>query len=358
MDAKALKEVTSGLSILYVEDDDDLREETSRLFGHLFENIETAANGRLALERLDTKEFDLIVTDINMPVMDGIEFTKHVREKDEKQTIIVTSAHDETHYLLELIELGIDKFILKPFEMGRLVTALTQVCSNIMNEKLIRRYKEEIESSNIQLKASNQELEILIKVLDTKIEQLNRLNQSQSKEENSATKTLIESMQNKPSYTLQDPSNINENGLYLYKDYMDIKDLKELSDLEHDINTLSTLIDLQESIDTTSILQLSLKLGHYADLLHKYPIFSPLSDAMQTLAHSLKEDTSVVTACSSDILILLKSFMYILKKWRVSLFETGIKNPHMYDMSMLNDIQTMIIILQKDESLQRNHDFF
>lgn len=358
MDAKALKEVTSELSILYIEDDDDLREETSRLFGHLFNEIEIAENGQLALDKMKEKNFDLIVTDINMPVMDGIAFAKVVRKKNAKQAIIVTSAHDESRYLMELIELGIDKFILKPLDMTKLISTLTQVCTNIMNVKLVNKYKKDIEKSNIQLTDSNQELETLVKILDTKIEQLNKVNPSADKEYNTINNNSNDYITQKPSYSLQDPSNVNDDGLYLYKEHVRDKDLKALEELELEIAALTVLINLQDKIENTSIVHLGDKLYDYAVVLDNYPLFNIVSNEISNLAQSLKGDASVFIEFSSDISILLESFLYVLKKWRVSLFETGIKNPNIYDTSMINDIQTIIIILQKDESLEHNHDFF
>ena len=151
MDAKALKEVTSELSLLYIEDDDNLRKETAKLFGHLFKTVETAENGKIGLDKLSRTYFDLVITDINMPIMDGVTLSKKIRENNHKQTIIVTSAHDESNYLLELINIGIDRFILKPLDMNTMTSALLSVCTNIRNEKLIQKYKQEIEASYISL---------------------------------------------------------------------------------------------------------------------------------------------------------------------------------------------------------------
>lgn len=152
MNAKDLKDITSELTLLYVEDDEKLRTETAKLFGHLFKSVATAENGKLGLEKLGESEFDLVITDINMPVMDGVTFSKNIRETNQKQPIIITSAHDESGYLLELINIGIDRFILKPLEMSQMIAALFTVCSNISNEKLIVKYKQEIEESNTKLK--------------------------------------------------------------------------------------------------------------------------------------------------------------------------------------------------------------
>ena len=172
MDAKALKEITSQLSILYVEDDINLREQTSKLFGHLFKEVKTAENGQIALDILKEQSFDLIITDINMPVMNGIELCKEIHKTDNEISIIITSAHDESNYLLELIDIGINKFILKPLDMHKMIKTLTSTCRNIINKKLVDKYKLEIEAAHFKVKENCSEIEVLLEALYEKISTL------------------------------------------------------------------------------------------------------------------------------------------------------------------------------------------
>ncbi len=351
MDARSLKEITSRLSLLYVEDDHNLRKETAKLFGHLFDKVVTVENGQMALDIIKVTPFDLIITDINMPVMDGVTLTRHIRELSPDQTVIITSAHDESHFLMELIELGIDKFILKPLDMQKLIAALSHVCSNIMNEKLVEHYKKEIEASNFQLKNSNDELEILVKVLDTKIKQLSNrddANQTSSADEEEKA----------PLAKTNDPVTANNEGLYLFKEMLSPTDLAELKALETDIASEAVLIKLQDVVEAHSVTHIGIMFSRYFEVLSCYPFFDELSSQISTLAEVLQEESDVFVEHSNDILILLDSFLYVLKKWRKALFEEGIKDPQIYNTSMINDIHTIIIILQKDESLVHNPEFF
>ena len=168
MDAKALKEITSELCLLYVEDNAILREETSKLFGHLFKQVHTAENGKIGLELFIQGNYDLIITDVNMPVMNGVELCRKAREINPDIAIIITSAHDESRFLLELIDIGINQFILKPLNMAKFTSTLLDTCRNIINKKLVLKYKQELEENNIKLKQSNDKLEHLIKTLETK----------------------------------------------------------------------------------------------------------------------------------------------------------------------------------------------
>jgi len=172
MDAKALKEITSDISLLYVEDDEDLRLQTSKLFGHLFKEVEVAANGKIGLEKIQNKDFDLVITDINMPVMNGIKLCKNIHEYDKNIPIIITSAHDESTHLLELIDIGIDKFILKPLDMQKMIKTLSIVCININNKKLVKKYKLEKEESCGKVKEINAQLEILVQQIYDRVNKL------------------------------------------------------------------------------------------------------------------------------------------------------------------------------------------
>jgi len=350
MDAKSLKEITSELSLLYVEDNTDLRNETGKLFGHLFNTVDTAYNGKDALEKLLTRGYDLVITDINMPVMDGVELTKHIRENNVTQPIIVTSAHDESSYLLELIELGIDKFILKPLDIQKVIPALSFVCSKIVNEKLVIQYKQELEASNIQLKDSNEELELLVNILETKIKQLSMSGTSCQQESSASTTPSLSSVEGTIVDKTQVLNNRSNDDLYPDKKDLRVDDLKELQHLETDMSAAAVLINLQKRIEPDIIIHLSNMLYQYSQVLRTYTAFNVIPDETTSLALSLKERASVCVAHINDISASLESFLYVLKKWRTALFEKGTKEPHMYETSMINDIQAIIMILSKDET--------
>jgi len=352
MDAKALKEITSELTVLYVEDDTDLRVETAKLFTHLFKSTDTAENGKVALEMTKEKKYDLIVTDINMPIMDGVTLSKELKEIDPTQTIIITSAHDESSYLLDLIDIGIDKFILKPLDMQKFLSALTSVCSNILNEKLIIKYKKEIEASNLHLTKANEELETMVKILDNKIVQMNSNNKIIQKIPQQSPKDAINKISTQPPLP-QKKLVRNTQDLYTYDTYIKKNDLEHLEKLEIEIESISSLFNLQENITQESVSTLSNALNKHGEILSNYPLFHVMSHEIKTLAKAISDNSEIFTQVSHDVGILLESFIYVLKKWRISLFSKGVKDPNIYDLSMINDIKTIIIILQgnEDESI-------
>lgn len=131
---RLLLERTRGCSLLIVEDHDQLRNDIAEVLEGLFGVVETAADGIEGLKRYDAfaqehqRTFDVVIADIRMPGMDGIELCKHIRERNEEQQIIVLSAYTDSEYLLELINLGIAQFINKPVDQENMLNALSTVC--------------------------------------------------------------------------------------------------------------------------------------------------------------------------------------------------------------------------------------
>lgn len=142
-----LKTTAQGISALYVEDDLDLRMNTVDLLSNFFDTIDSAANGLEGLELYRQKKYDLVLTDINMPVMNGLKMVQQIRSINSKQTIIGISAHDEAHYLLELINLGVDYFILKPLDIGQFLVVLDKAVRLSRFVKLENDYKAQLEET-------------------------------------------------------------------------------------------------------------------------------------------------------------------------------------------------------------------
>jgi CheY-like chemotaxis protein len=110
-----VKKLTKKFSVLYVEDEELVRQSMEQLLANYFDEVTTAANGQEALEVFQKKPHDIIITDIQMPTMDGLELIGHLRKIDKDLPIIITTAFSDEEYLLQSIELKIDKYLLKPF---------------------------------------------------------------------------------------------------------------------------------------------------------------------------------------------------------------------------------------------------
>lgn len=86
-----------------------------------------AENGEEALKLLQNNEYDIVLTDINMPVMDGVEFMKNLRENHPDQKVLVLSMYNEAGYINKMIALGANGYVLKKSDKGELVAAIKKV---------------------------------------------------------------------------------------------------------------------------------------------------------------------------------------------------------------------------------------
>ncbi len=146
--AKDLIKWSKGLSILYVEDDPALRKSTHDLLANFFDSIELAEDGAIGLQKAQERDFDLIITDIRMPNMDGIEMSREIKKVDFELPILVISAHDEASYLMELINIGVDSFLSKPLDLKILLPTLHRLCHGIKLKKQEKQFQEKLAQLN------------------------------------------------------------------------------------------------------------------------------------------------------------------------------------------------------------------
>lgn len=127
--------ISKGIRLLYVEDDQNLQVETAQLLGNFFDQIDLARDGVQGLELYESGKYDIIITDINMPRMNGVEMVRAIRQQDRHQWIIVISAHDESHYLIDLINAGVQKFLSKPIDLEELLSVLYELCDELQQQQ-------------------------------------------------------------------------------------------------------------------------------------------------------------------------------------------------------------------------------
>jgi len=136
-----LIELGKELRVLYVEDDENLRLETSKILERMFDNVDIASNGQEGLESFKKNSYDLVITDIEMPHMNGIEMSKNIRLVNNETPIVIISAYSNTDYFMESIAIGINYYILKPINMPHLVNTLYAAAKNVTDKKLAHQYR-------------------------------------------------------------------------------------------------------------------------------------------------------------------------------------------------------------------------
>ena len=156
------KEILKNISILYVEDESDVREFTSKLLSSLLKNVFTAENGQdgLDLYKENINTIDLIVTDINMPKMNGITMCEKIRELNKEIPIVVTSAHNDTDFLKKAIDVGVSTYAMKPIDLYQLIESITKAIEPIF-------LKKELVTLNLSLESKiEMEIEKINSILD------------------------------------------------------------------------------------------------------------------------------------------------------------------------------------------------
>ena len=140
-----LKNINKNIKILYVEDDEIARENGVEYLQNFFEQIYEASDAIKALQLYEKYQPDIIITDIQMPKLNGLEFVKRIRQKDKKTQIIIITAFCDKDYLLKAIELGLVKYLVKPVKEKEFEEALF-LCVNSLQEDVTNIVKLDINS--------------------------------------------------------------------------------------------------------------------------------------------------------------------------------------------------------------------
>lgn len=149
-----LKELTSKLSILYVEDEDSIRQPIYEILSIFFKEVMVAKDGLDGLGvYLENKDnIDLIISDINMPNMNGLDMIEEIRKENREVPIIISTAYNEQQYFLKSIELKIDKYLLKPIKQERLIETINDIARNIDDKNTLKKLLEEKRKVELQEK--------------------------------------------------------------------------------------------------------------------------------------------------------------------------------------------------------------
>jgi len=129
------REFLKTLTILYVEDDEEIFVQTTQFLSRYCANMLTARNGKEGLDAYTTNTPDIIITDIQMPVMDGLTMVEEIRKCDSNVPIVMITAFERPDYLLRAIEANIDKCVSKPTLISKLIDSLTFCAHRLRTER-------------------------------------------------------------------------------------------------------------------------------------------------------------------------------------------------------------------------------
>ncbi|MDD2829539.1 MAG: response regulator [Sulfuricurvum sp.] len=308
-----LKLITSELRVLYVEDEAMIRDGLLASLKQLFKEVDAAENGSEGLKLYNTNHYDLIITDISMPTMDGITMIDQIKEVNSEAPIIVTSAQNDADRLLTLINLGVDRFLTKPINKINLINALYSVCSAIDNRRKIKAYQEDLEHK--------------IRILQTQIKK-EHIKSQQVKNVNPIP--CSEANQDYFSQLLPD-------------------EIDELRDLNEELDSDILMMFQNDHIDYPSISHIAKQYGRYGAILYAHTLFVEIGLQLQEMARAFEIHKDVFIEKISSLRELLESFNFTLITFRQNVWEKPSSDPCFYNASLLSDIQLIHNILTQTE---------
>ena len=147
------------ITVLFVEDEDVLRAIYERILNKFVKTLFVAENGKEGLKKYKECQPDLIITDIQMPVMDGLEMIEVIRSSDQNVRIVILSAYGETDYFMDAIKIGVNSFLLKPVETKKLIALVEDLAKGILLERELIEQELKRRLAEENLRKLNEELE-------------------------------------------------------------------------------------------------------------------------------------------------------------------------------------------------------
>jgi len=340
IEPKILKEVTRNLNILYAEDEETLRTGMVKSLKRLFKNVYVAEDGYEGVELFKKNKIDLIISDINMPNIDGIEMFQIISDTVKPLSpppFITLTAHNEPELLIKLIDLGIDKFLLKPVNKEKMIDSLYKVCVVIDNNNLITKYQAGIEEAYEEAEKQKRILQNKLKsiALDKKTQKF-QIDKRRTTEEK---KVALKKEEN-------------------HFEMLDNEDSDELEDLCIEMDAYVTMMFQVNHIDEKYIFKFSNAIQKYASILNHYPLFYELCSSMQILAEDIKKHKENVKEKQQEFAAYFESLHFTLENFRIKIWKNEVSDPTFFNASFLCDINLIVMALSNADGRDNDIDFF
>ncbi|KIM10144.1 MAG: hypothetical protein KU37_11710 [Sulfuricurvum sp. PC08-66] len=279
---KELQKFSQYMSILYVEDNENVGRETHKMLQLLFARVEWVRDGVEGLQMYNQNLYDLVITDINMPRMNGVEMMGKIHEINPEQKIVAISAHDEPEILITVMRKGVNSFLLKPINLDEMITVLYPVCRDASAQRINEELFDALNQERDKLKKMVTQLAAQTHTIEVKNEQLGTLSAPIAHQ----TQEVLQ------EYFAKDEDQGNESVLFLEDDS------EEMVDLLDEIPDQLTLY--VQDADASRIERVGDDVAKIANLLFRYtPFMDPLAKSMESLAHTIKADERFVAMVQS-----------------------------------------------------------
>ena len=164
-------------NVLYIEDEDQIRENVTELLSDYFNAFHTANSGEEGYEKFLVKKIDIVIVDIELPKMNGIELLQKIRDRDKEIHLVVISGHTKTEYLLGAIPFKLEEYIVKPLNSRKIRELLSRLdeafsgdlITEIIPEVLLDRERAIVFFDGSEHPLTKRELDILSILADKKV---------------------------------------------------------------------------------------------------------------------------------------------------------------------------------------------
>ncbi|MEA1916854.1 MAG: EAL domain-containing protein [Campylobacterota bacterium] len=140
-----LRDISKDISLLYVEDESDVANEMKIFLDRIFVNYDYASDGLMAFNMYKKRSYNLILTDIVMPNMNGLDLIKKIKVLNPHQQVIIMSGYTDSSHLYDAIKMGINDFVLKPTRVHELAHSLYKVIKKLSLEIENKKYQTQLE---------------------------------------------------------------------------------------------------------------------------------------------------------------------------------------------------------------------
>lgn len=331
-----LKIFAKHLTVLIAEDEKSLGEELRDLLELFFYKVYYAKDGELALNIYKKYKCDIVMTDLKMPKMNGLQLSREIRTLDKNQVIMVLSGYIDD-YVVDLIDIGIQTLIIKPYDSTNFLQKITVQCENILLRKEFERVKlERILEKNIEKKDKPKKVKSA--QIDEAIDEI-----IESKNTNEIIDNYIHTFSiadNKKVDSLM-WKHISEDILELNSDYEDVINLMTLNGYNEEINF--ELVRIFHKYHTSLLLLPGM--GKMAIM------FKDLSDTLEDL------NLENYTSDSLEVFYILEYFYEdIIKFFNIIFIEKDTRNTDYLADSMISSVMQLKsklgLIELEDEELE------
>ena len=167
--------ICKDLTLLYVEDEEKIRNLLKSAIENEFKEVMTASNGDEGFKKFKKYQPDIIVSDILMPVCNGLDMAKNIREISKDIPIILFTAFSEKEKLLTAIDIGIDKYLIKPVDVDELLSTIEEIAStklsleniiSLSNNYQFNKTKRILSRNGAEIKLTKKELSFISLLVD------------------------------------------------------------------------------------------------------------------------------------------------------------------------------------------------